>query len=76
MAWILMCLYEVRSCRRFTEELPFKLLHKWFLDMNPDEEGLIRRASRRTLVGCGRGTSSEQFYAEVVELAKAHGSSE
>ncbi len=26
MAWILMCLYGVRSCRRFTEELPFNLL--------------------------------------------------
>jgi transposase len=39
MAWILMCLYGVCSCRRFTEELPFNLRCKWFLEMNPDEAG-------------------------------------
>lgn len=38
-AWILMCLNGVRSCRRFTEELPFKLPNKWFVGMNPDVEG-------------------------------------
>ena len=73
MAWILMCLYGVRSCRRFTEELPFNLLYKWFLDMNPDEEGFDSTSFSKNLGRMRTGHVSELFFAEVVELAKAHG---
>jgi transposase len=73
MAWVLMCLYGVRSCRRFTEELPFNLLHKWFLDMNPDEEGFDASSFSKNLGRMRTGHVSELFFAEVVELAKSHG---
>jgi transposase len=73
MAWVLMCLYGVRSCRRFAEELPFNLLYKWFLDMNPDEGGFDASSFSKNLGRMRTGHVSELFFAEVVELARRHG---
>jgi len=73
LAWVLMCLYGVRSCRRFTEELPFNLLYKWFLDMNPDEEGFDASSFSKNLGRMRTGHVSELFFAEVVELARTRG---
>jgi hypothetical protein len=73
MAWVLMCLYGVRSCRKFTEDLQFNLLYKWFLDMNPDEDGFDASSFSKNLGRMRTGHVSELFFAEVVELAKSRG---
>jgi transposase len=56
MAWVLMCLYGVRSCRRFSEDLQFNLLYKWFLDMNPDEDGFDASSFSKNLGRMRTGT--------------------
>jgi transposase len=73
MAWVLLCLYGVRSCRKFTEGLQFNLLYKWFLDMNPDEDGFDASSFSKNLGRMRTGHVSELFFAEVVELAKERG---
>jgi transposase len=73
MAWILMCLFGVRSCRRFAEDLQFNLLYKWFLDMNPGEDAFDASSISKNMDRFKTGHVSELFFAEVVELAKARG---
>jgi transposase len=73
MACVLMCLYGVRSCRKFTEDLQFNLLYKWFLDMNTDEESFDASSFSKNLGRMRTGHVSELFFAEVVELAKVRG---
>jgi transposase/IS5 family transposase len=73
MAWVLMCLFGVRSCRRFSEDLQFNLLYKWFLDMNPDEDAFDASSFSKNMERFKTGHVSELFFAQVVELAKARG---
>jgi len=73
LSWILMCLFGVRSCRRFAEDLQFNLLYKWFLDMNPGEDAFDASSFSKNMDRFKTGHVSELFFAEVVELAKARG---
>jgi transposase len=73
LSWILMCLFGVRSCRRFAEDLQFNLLYKWFLDMNPGEDAFDASSFSKNMDRFKTGHVSELFFAEVVELAKTHG---
>ena len=73
MAWVLMCLYGVRSCRRFAADLRYNLLYKWFLDMNPDETAFDHSSFSQNMERFEKHRVSELFFAEVVELARRRG---
>lgn len=73
MSWVLMALYSVRSCRMFAEQLRYNLLFKWFLDMEPDQEGFHSSTFSQNMERFESGHLSEIFFAEVVELARSKG---
>ena len=73
MAWVLMCLYGVRSCRRFAADLRYNLLYKWFLDMNPDETAFDHSSFSQNMERFEKHRVSELVFAEVVELARRRG---
>lgn len=73
MSWVLMCLYGVRSCRRYAMDLRYNLLFKWFLDMNPDEAAFDHSTFSQNLERFRSNHVSELFFMEVVELARKRG---
>lgn len=73
MSWVLMCLFGVRSCRRFAADLRYNLLYKWFLDMNPDESAFDHSSFSQNMERFEKNKVSELFFAEVVDLAKTRG---
>lgn len=73
MAWVLMALYSVRSCRMLAEQLRYNLLFKWFLDMNPDEGAFDASTFSKNMERLISNQVSEGFFATVVKLARERG---
>ena len=73
MAWVLMCLYGVRSCRHLAADLRYNLLYKWFLDMNPDETVFDPSNFSQNMERFEKNHVSELFFAEVAELVRRRG---
>jgi transposase len=71
LASVLMALYSVRSERMFCERLRYDLLFRWFLDMGLDEapfDGTCFGKNRARLID---HDVAKEFFAAVVELARA-----
>lgn len=75
-ARVLMALYSVRSERQFCERLHYDVLFQWFMDMNMEEAGeqgfnpsVFAKNQSRFI----EGKVSEEFFVQVVELARKHG---
>lgn len=73
MSWVLMALFSVRSCRSFADQLRYNFMFKWFLDMEPDEDGFDASTFSKNMERFQTHHVSERFFAKVVELADRHG---
>ena len=73
LSWVLMALFSVRSCRQFSEQLRYNFLFKWFLDMEPDEDGFDASSFSKNMNRFEKHHISELFFAEVVDLADRNG---
>lgn len=73
LAWVLMALFSVRSCRQFAEQLRYNLLFKWFLNMDPDEGSFDASTFSKNMHRFEKHHVSEVFFAQVVDLADAQG---
>lgn len=73
LAKVLMALYTIRSERQLCERLQYDLLFRWFLDLNPDEavfdHSTFSVNQRRLLAHA----VADEFFAAVVQLARARG---
>jgi transposase len=75
-ARVLMALYSVRSERQFCERLRYDVLFQWFMDMNmeeADEQSFDASVFAKNQARFIEGKVSEEFFAQVVELARKHG---
>jgi transposase len=75
-ARVLMALYSVRSERQFCERLPYDALFQWFMDINLEEAAELAFDASVFAKNQGRflaGKVSEEFFGQVVELARKGG---
>ena len=70
---VLMALYSIRSERQFCERLPYDLLFRWFLDLNPDEAVFDHSTFSQNQQRLLEHKVADLFFAEVVWLAKEKG---
>jgi transposase len=68
---VLMALYTVRSDRQFCEQLDYNLLFRWFLDMSADEPTFDASSFSRNRDRLLEHDVAGQFFAAVVEQARA-----
>jgi len=71
-ALLLQVLYTVRSERLLMEQLDYNLLFRWFVGLNADEavwDATVFSKNRDRLLD---GDVAQAFFAEVLELARAH----
>jgi transposase len=73
LASVLMALYSVRSERMFCERLRYDLLFRWFLDMGLDEEPFDPTSFGKNRQRLIEHDVAKQFFAAVVERARAEG---
>lgn len=75
-ARVLMALYSVRSERQFCERLCYDTLFQWFMDINMEEAAELAFDASVFAKNQGRflaGKVSEEFFTQVVELARKGG---
>ena len=72
-ASLLMAFYTVRSERLFCEQLDYNLLFRWFLDMNVDEPSFDHSSFSRNRERLLEHDVARQFFAQIVEQARAGG---
>jgi len=70
---LLMAFYTVRSERMFCEQLDYKLLFRWFLGMNVDEPSFDHSSFSRNRERLLEHDVARQFFAQIVEQARAGG---
>lgn len=70
---VLMALYSVRSERMFCERLRYDLLFRWFLDMGLDEQPFDATSFGKNRERLIEHEVAKQFFAAVVERARAQG---
>jgi transposase len=70
-ATLLMAFYTVRSERLFCEQLDYNLLFRWFLDMSMVEDGFDHSTFSKNRQRLLAHDVAGQFFAEVVQQAKA-----
>ncbi len=73
LASVLMALYSVRSERMFCERLRYDLLFRWFLDMGLDEQPFDATSFGKNRERLIEHEVAKQFFAAVVERARAQG---
>jgi transposase len=71
LASVLMALYSVRSERMFCERLRYDLLFRWFLDMGLDEAPFDATCFGKNRARLIERDVAKEFFAAVVELARA-----
>ena len=71
-ASVLMALYTVRSERMFCEQLGYNLLFRWFLDMDMAEPPFDASTFSKNRSRLLAHDVANQFFAQVVGLAKAN----
>jgi len=65
--------YTVRSERLFCEQLDYKLLFRWFLDMGLDELSFDHSSFSRNRAGLLKHDVAWEFFASIVEHAQGLG---
>jgi transposase len=70
-ATLLMAFYSVRSERLFCEQLDYKVLFRWFLDMDMVEESIDHSTFSRDRARLLEADVAARFLAEIVSSAKA-----
>lgn len=73
LASVLMALYSVRSERMFCERLRYDLLFRWFVDMGLDEEPFDATSFGKNRERLIEHEVAKEFFAAVVERARAEG---
>ena len=72
-AWLLQCLYSVRSERLLMEQLDYNLLFRWFVGLNMDDpiwDFTVFSKNRERLL---EADVARAFFAEIGELAREQG---
>ena len=72
-ALLLQVLYSVRSERLLMEQLQYNLLFRWFVGLNMDDEVWNATTFSKNRDRLLRGEIAEEFFAAVLELARAQG---
>ena len=72
-ASLLIAFHSIRSETLFCEQLNYNLLFRWFLDMNMDEDGFVQETFSKNRERLMKHHVAEQFFAKVVEQARAAG---
>lgn len=75
-ARVLMALYSVRSERQLCERLPYDTLFQWFMDINMEEAAQLAFDASVFAKNQDRflaGKVAEEFFTQVVELARQGG---
>ncbi|HEY4425224.1 MAG TPA: IS5 family transposase [Pyrinomonadaceae bacterium] len=70
-ALLLQLLYSVRSERMLMEQLSYNLLFRWFVGLNMDDEVWNATTFSKNRDRLLRGEIAEEFFAAVLELARA-----
>jgi transposase len=72
-ASLLMAFYTVRSERLFCEQLDYNLLFRWFLEMGLEEPSFDHSSFTRNRVRLLEHDVAREFFARIVEQARAVG---
>src|SRR3954453_1211140 len=70
-ALLLQVLYTVRSERQLMEQLEYNLLFRWFVGLNMDEPVWVPTVFSKNRDRLLAGEIAENFFAEVLEQARA-----